>query len=106
FDPTNGRPAWPLMRPHIGNRPPFSGNGHSGAPWLGENNSQPAPAAPAVDPYAGRSDALCPAGAPTRHFNVVAITLPIKNTPTLTDPTGMIYTLAQDKDAVYAGTKP
>jgi hypothetical protein len=73
---------------------------------LGENNSQAAPAAPAVDPYAGRSDALCPAGAPTRHFNVVAITLPIQITPTKSDPTGMIYTLAQDKAAVYAGTKP
>src|SRR4029077_10400366 len=56
---------------------------------------------------------LCPTPVPpgatapvTRHFNVVAITLPIKNTKTLTDPTGMIYTLAQDKNAVYAGTKP
>ncbi len=37
FDPINGRPAWPLMRPHVGDRPPFSPNGHSGAPWLGEN---------------------------------------------------------------------
>ena len=35
FDPTNGRPAFPLLRPHIGQRPPFSPNGHSGAPWLG-----------------------------------------------------------------------
>src|SRR5262249_34590717 len=39
-------------------------------------------------------------------FNVGAITLPIKNTKTLTDPTGMIYTLAQDKNDVYAGKKP
>ena len=36
FNPTNGRPAWPLLRPHIGKRPPFSPNGHSGAPYLGE----------------------------------------------------------------------
>src|SRR5471032_265969 len=106
FDPSNGRPAWPLMRPHIGNRPPFSPNGHSGAPWLGENASAAAPAAPAVDPYAGRADGLCPAGSPMRHFNVVAITLPIRNTRTKTDPTGMLYTLAQNKDAVYAGTSP
>src|SRR5262249_7220436 len=106
FDPTNGRPAWPLMRPHIGDRPPFSPNGHSGAPWLGENINQPKAPGTTVDPFAGRADGLCPAGAFTRHFNVVAITLPIKNTKTLTDPTGMIYTLAQDKNAVYAGTKP
>ena len=32
FNPTNGRPAFPLLRPHIGKRPPFSPNGHSGAP--------------------------------------------------------------------------
>jgi hypothetical protein len=116
FDPLNGRPAWPLMRPHIGDRPPFSGNGHTGTPWLG-NTIGSAPRTPTsatnVDPYANRPDSLCPTPVPpgatapvTRHFNVVAITLPIKNTKTLTDPTGMIYTLAQDKDAVYAGTKP
>ncbi|NUR75557.1 MAG: multicopper oxidase domain-containing protein, partial [Thermoleophilia bacterium] len=106
FDPTNGRPAWPLMRPHIGDRPPFSGNGHTGAPWLGETGNVPIPNGPSVNPYAGRNDGLCPNSAPLRKFNVVAITLPIKNTKTLTDPTGMIYTLAQDKDGVYAGTKP
>jgi hypothetical protein len=106
FDPLNGRPAWPLMRPHIGDRPPFSPNGHSGAPWLGENIGAAKRPGLDVDPYANRKDALCPASAPPRHFNVVAITLPIRNTKTLTDPTGMIYTLAQDKDGVYAGTKP
>ena len=36
FNPTNGRPAFPLLRPQIGKRNPFSPNGHSGAPWLGE----------------------------------------------------------------------
>jgi hypothetical protein len=106
FDPTNGRPAWPLMRPHIGHRPPFSPNGHSGAPWLGENINQPKAPGTTVDPFAGRADGLCPSDAPLRKFNVVAITLPIRNTKKLVDPTGMIYTLAQDKDAVYAGTKP
>jgi FtsP/CotA-like multicopper oxidase with cupredoxin domain len=106
FDPRNGRPAWPLMRPHIGKRPPFSPNGHSGAPWLGENIDAANSAGAAVDPFADRADALCPADAPLRRFNVVAITLPIRNTRTLTDPTGMIYTLAHDKADVYAGTKP
>jgi len=112
FDPLNGRPTWPLMRPHIGDRPPFSGNGHTGSPWLGETNGAAARTASPSDPYANRTEALCPTpvapgpNAPvTRHFNVVALTLPIKNTRTKTDPTGMIYTLAQDKDAVYAGTK-
>jgi hypothetical protein len=38
FNPTNGRPAYPLLRPHIGKRPPFSPQRHSGAPWLGEHD--------------------------------------------------------------------
>src|SRR6202035_3924811 len=35
FDPSNGSYAWPLLAPHLRMRPPFSPNGHSGAPWLG-----------------------------------------------------------------------
>ena len=54
FDPSNGRYAWPLLQPHLGERPPFSPNGHSGAPWLGperhvHETGRPVPA--------GRSDA-------------------------------------------------
>ena len=37
FDPTTGRPAFPMLRTHVGVRPPFSPNGHTGAPWLGEH---------------------------------------------------------------------
>jgi len=33
FNPDNGRPAYPMMRPPLGMRPPFSPNGHSGAPY-------------------------------------------------------------------------
>jgi hypothetical protein len=33
FDPTTGKMAWPLFKPHFGKRVPFSAN-HSGAPWL------------------------------------------------------------------------
>src|SRR5262249_34929306 len=29
FNPLNGRPAYPLLRTHIGKRPPFTANGHS-----------------------------------------------------------------------------
>jgi manganese oxidase len=50
FDPSNGRYAWPLLRPHLGMRPPFSPNGHGGAPWLGDTTSPTRP------------DGLCPAG--------------------------------------------
>src|SRR3954447_18675672 len=54
FDPINGRPAWPLMRPHIGHRPPFSPNGHSGSPWLGENGNVAAPTNGTVNAFAAR----------------------------------------------------
>ncbi|HEY8620736.1 MAG TPA: fibronectin type III domain-containing protein, partial [Dermatophilaceae bacterium] len=113
FNPDNGRPAYPMMRPHLGMRPPFSPNGHSGAPYLGEMGDT-APAgvtATHLDPYAGRPDAICPgtqaSGAPTvlRRFNVVAVEHSVQVTPTRTDPTGMVFVLAHDKAAVLAGTK-
>jgi Big-like domain-containing protein/multicopper oxidase len=105
FNPTNGRPAYPLLRPHIGRRPPFSGNGHSGAPWLGEQGGS-APSG-GVDPWANRADAICPSGAPARKFNVVSVEVPIQVTAAGgTDPDGAIFVLARDKAAVRAGTKP
>ena len=118
FNPTNGRPAWPLLRPHIGKRPPFSPNGHSGAPYLGEFGGQAAkPVLPVgttsslpIDPWANRPDGICPSGAPLRTYNVVGIALPITVTDPakktkVVDPLGALDVLAQDKDAVYAGTK-
>ena len=36
FNPVDGRPAYPILRAHIGSRPPFSPQGHSGSPLLGE----------------------------------------------------------------------
>ncbi|MEA2128933.1 MAG: hypothetical protein QOJ85_1824, partial [Solirubrobacteraceae bacterium] len=103
FNPVNGRPAFPLMRPHLGMRPPFSGNGHTGAPYLGETGNAPKTAA--VDPWANRNDAICPEGAPVRHFNIVAIDVNSPVTPTQSDPDGKIYALAQDVAAIKAGTK-
>lgn len=35
FNPTNARPAFPLLRPHLGRRPPFAPM-RSGSPWLGD----------------------------------------------------------------------
>jgi len=94
FNPNNGRPAYPMLRPHLGQRPPFSPNGHSGAPYLGNTAS------------ASRPDGLCPSAAPVRAFNITAITLPIQETARERDPDGEIYVLNQDKGAVLAGTKP
>jgi hypothetical protein len=112
FDPTNGRPAYPMMRPHLGMRPPFSPNGHSGAPYLGENGDQAVKSGPKVDTWAKRADGICPSttasGAPTplRRFNVVAVEKSVQVTPKDSDPTGQVYVLAHDKAAVMDGTKP
>jgi hypothetical protein len=101
FNPENGRYAWPLLRPHLGQRPPFSPNGHSGAPWLGENGS------------ALRPDGLCPnqevvssSGRRTRHYPVTAIELPIRVTPTSVDNEGLVFVLSEDKAAVRSGAMP
>lgn len=52
FNPTNGRYAWPLFRPHLGKRPPFAPNGHTGTPWL--------PADGVDEDSIQHEDALCP----------------------------------------------
>lgn len=114
FNPINGRPAYPMMRPHLGIRPPFSPNGHSGAPYLGESGNA-APTAPItathLDPFAGRADAICPSkqanGSPTvtRRFNIVAVEHPVQTTPVDTDPAGMVFVLAHDKAGVLNGSK-
>ena len=105
FNPVNGRIAWPLTRTHVGMRPPFSGNGHTGAPYLGETANKAADTSVAIDPYANRPDGLCPATAPVRHYNITAIELPIRITKKAVDPNGMIYALADDIPAIRAGTK-
>jgi hypothetical protein len=109
FNPDNGRPAFPMMRTHVGHRPPFSGSGHTGTPWLGPNISMPQ-TSPMGMPYAGRADGLCPSGAPLQTFNVVAISLPAP----VTEKSGVagqdlgatIFVLAEDKADVLAGRKP
>jgi FtsP/CotA-like multicopper oxidase with cupredoxin domain len=115
FDPVNGRPAFPLLRPHIGDRPPFSPNGHSGAPWLGELGDQASTTPAGVpDPWANRADGICPSttangvdGAQIRHNNIIGLPLPIQNTANgVTDPNGALFVLAQNHDAVLNHTLP
>jgi manganese oxidase len=103
FDPSNGRYAWPLLQPHLGMRPPFSPNGHGGAPWLGNTTSSTRP------------DGLCPAGAPVRTYNITAIATPITDqtdsgrTPSgspidpQTDQAGEIFVLNQNVAATQSG---
>src|SRR3954470_2020986 len=99
FNPLNGRPAYPLLRSSIGNRPPFTAQGHSGTPYLGDTAGKPAVGT--TDPFARRVDGLCPSGRQVRKFNVVAIGKEIQRTPTTTDPEGKLFVLAHDKAATY-----
>ena len=108
FDPVNGRPAFPMLRPHLGHRPPWSANRHSGTPYLGEGGADPErtlPEAGKVKPWAGRADALCPEGAPIKNFNVVAVPVPVQVTKRLSDAAGLLFTLAQNKAALLAGQR-
>jgi hypothetical protein len=94
FNPANGRVAYPMLTPHFGMRPPFSPNGHSGAPYLGDT----------VAP--GRPDGLCPTSSPVRGYDITAISTSIQETERENDPNGELYVLNEDKAAVLGGTKP
>ncbi|WP_083707148.1 multicopper oxidase domain-containing protein [Intrasporangium flavum] len=102
FNPLNGRPAYPLFRPAIGKRPPFTPAGHTGTPYLGPNANQ---SSTSMSPWNNRADGLCPAQRHLRTFNVVAIGKTIQRTPTLSDPEGKLFVLAKDKAAVAADPK-
>ena len=132
FNPVDGRPSFPTLRTHLGSRPPFSPNGHSGSPFLAEHgdatpgsqhstaiDSKPVasafptsfdPAQPSsIDPNAYRPDGLCPAkqadgatATKVRHFNIVAIGTPVTRSKSFTDKEGKLFTLAQDKAKTYS----
>jgi hypothetical protein len=100
FNPTNGRYAWPLFRPHLLQRPPFPGNGHTGAPWLGEVGT------------AARPDGLCPdqqvnpvAGRKTRIYPISSVATPIPITKKKVATDGILFMLNEDKAAILGGTK-
>lgn len=94
FNPVNGRPAYPMLKPHLGMRPPFSPNGHSPAPYLGNTASTTRP------------DGLCPSAAPARSYDITAISVGVQNTHRERDANGEIFVLNEDKAAVLGGTKP
>jgi FtsP/CotA-like multicopper oxidase with cupredoxin domain len=103
FNPKNGRYTWPLFRPQMGQRPPFTAR-HSGAPWLGEEMKE------------GRLDGLCAkngvdpnvdvGNVAKRFYPVSSITLPIQITADKQDPNGQIFVLNEEEAAVRNGDKP
>ncbi len=101
FNPQNGRYAWPLLRPHLKQRPPFTGKGHTGAPWLGETAT------------ASRPDGLCPingeadnAWRKRRAYAITAIDVPVPISRQQVDVRGRVFVLAEDKQAVQSGARP
>lgn len=101
FNPENGRYAWPLLRPHLGKRPPFSGNGHSGSPWLGEFGSAQRP-----DGLCPNNDVLNNPGRQIREYPITSIEVALPLSDSVTDPEGHIFVLNEDKQAVLSGQKP
>jgi FtsP/CotA-like multicopper oxidase with cupredoxin domain len=94
FNPTNGRYTWPLLRPHLGQRPPFAAQ-HSPTPWLG-------PKVTATSP-----DGLCPSAAPTKTYNITAFNTPLQEVDGAspeTDPDGEIFVLSKDRASVTPAT--
>jgi FtsP/CotA-like multicopper oxidase with cupredoxin domain len=107
LNPVNGRPTYPLLRPHIRERPPFAPRGHTGAPYLGE--AAEAPLTPStVDPWAQRADGICPADAPLRNFNTVLVPTPVRVTtnPNRFDEHGLIFVLAGAKAGQHPDLTP
>ena len=100
FNPNNGRYAWPLLRPHLAQRPPFSPAGHTGAPWLGKIGTLLRP------------DGLCPNQSvlpdlrrKTRLYPISAISLPIQVTDKEVDEDGQIFVLNEHKQDFRSGVR-
>ena len=99
FDPATGMLAYPLLRPHLGRRPPFAPN-HGPAPFLSPDHQGRSPPLPGEN--GPRS--LCPAGTRLQEYAVHAITVPIvlNEDASLIDPVGQLYVLKEDEEAVRA----
>lgn len=99
FDPATGKLAYPLLRPHLGARPPFAPS-HAASPFLDPVGWETGP----PEPGQNGPRSLCPAGTRLRSFDVQAITLPIvlNQRANLIDPVGQLYVLKEDEDAIRA----
>lgn len=89
FDKNTGKLAFPMLRPHLGARPPFAPE-HGPAPFLKNDVTTQNP------------DGLCPAGARPLKYNVVAIPAVVKYNRFDTDGKGTVFVRAEDR-ARYEG---
>ncbi|HUR69118.1 MAG TPA: hypothetical protein VM370_07710, partial [Candidatus Thermoplasmatota archaeon] len=91
FDINTAKPAYPMLRPHLGARPPFAPE-HSGAPFLKHSVTPQLP------------DGLCPSGARPIKYDVVAIQADVKYNKFDSDKAGQVFVRAQDRAAIDGGT--
>ena len=98
FEPTTGRPAYPMLRPHLASRPPFAA-GHGPAPYL-----DPADGARLPAPGADGPQSICPTGASSVRLPVTALEVPIQlsQRADLVDPHGELFVPDADLAAVQA----
>ena len=97
FDPRTGKLAYPLLRPHLGARPPFAPN-HGPAPFLdptADGSALPAPGA-------NGPSSVCPTGTRPKQLaiNAVSVPLPVNRGDRVLDPAGQIYVLREEQDAM------
>ncbi len=99
FNPKTGKLAYPFLRPHLGQRPPFAPN-HGPAPFLEPIHSGTDP------PQPGENGAwsLCPSQTRIKEFAIHAINLPItlNRRSNIVDPVGQLYVLKEEEEEVRA----
>jgi len=99
FDPKTGKLAYPFLRPHLGQRPPFAPN-HGPAPFLDPTQTGRDPPQPGDNgPWS-----LCPTGTTLKEFVIHAINLPLtlSERAGLVDPVGQLFVLKEEEEAVRA----
>lgn len=99
FDPASGRPAYPMLRPHLAARPPFA-PGHGPAAFVDTPTPDGQPSAPGAD----GDGSLCPATTKLRTLSMRAVDLPVPVNArlNLNDPQGALFVLAENEAAMRA----
>lgn len=99
FDPKTGKLAYPFLRPHLGQRPPFAPN-HGPAPFLDPIHHGTDPPQPGENGLGS----VCPAGTKLKQYVIHAIALPIalNKMNNIVDPSGAIYVLKNQENAVQS----
>ena len=102
FDPGTGKLAYPVLRPHLGKRPPFAPN-HGPAPFLDPDGNGRAPPAPGASGPAS----LCPTGTEVKPLAINALQVPVtqNSRSNVVDPGGQIFALRSERDAVLGNEK-